>query len=213
MNTLNEYYSHRVEEYEDIYYRDDLVRQNEQTEIHNELRSIFKNKSVLEVACGTGYWTKTISEVANNILAIDYSKDVIDVAKSKNLSADFLVDDAYKLKKVENSFNGGCANFWFSHVPRNIISEFLNTFHDKLAKGSHVFMADNIFLKGIGGDLIRKQGDENTYKVRTLSDGSTYEIIKNYYSREELAERFKDYVSDIEIIFRKCFWWIKYKTR
>ncbi|MGD8305266.1 MAG: class I SAM-dependent methyltransferase, partial [Ignavibacteria bacterium] len=158
MNTLNEYYSYRAKEYEDIYYRNDPARQKEQNEIHNELRSIFKNKSVLEVACGTGYWTKTISEVASNILAIDYSRDVIDIAKSKNLSADFLIDDAYKMQKVGNGFNAGCANFWVSHVPKTRISEFLNTFYDKLAKDSYVFMSDNIFMKGIGGDLIQKEG-------------------------------------------------------
>jgi hypothetical protein len=65
--------------------------------------------------------------------------------------------------------------------------------------GSKVFIADNIFLKDVGGELIRKTDDTNTYKKRELSDGSIYEIIKNYYSEIELEEIFKEYAENLSI--------------
>ena len=213
METINKYYSNRANEYEAIYNRDDPIRQAEQTNIHNELESVFKARSVLEIACGTGYWTKTISKAAYKVLAIDYSPEVIEVAKSKNINAEFIVDDAFSLSKVEGIFDGGCANFWFSHIPKNKIKIFLETFHSKLEKGSPVFMADNIFIDGIGGELIHKSGDENTYKLRTLENGSRYEIIKNYYTKKELRDYLNNFCTDLEIVFGNCFWRIKYKTR
>jgi len=212
LETINKYYSHRANEYEAIYNRDDPIRQEEQSRIHHELELIFKDKSVLEIACGTGYWTKTISKAADKVLAIDYSQEVIEVAKSKNINAEFIVDDAFSLSKVEGIFDGGCANFWFSHIPKNKIKIFLETFHGKLEKGSSVFMADNIFIDGVGGELIYKSGDENTYKLRALEDGSRYEILKNYYTKKELEYLFKLYSTNLEITFNKCFWWIKYKN-
>lgn len=33
-------------------------------------------RRVLEVACGTGYWTKTLSETAERIVAKDIGEDV-----------------------------------------------------------------------------------------------------------------------------------------
>jgi SAM-dependent methyltransferase len=208
---VKDYYSKRAREYEQIYHRDDPVRQSELTSIKDELISVFKNKTVLEAACGTGYWTEVISKSAGRVVAFDFSPEVIEIARAKKLKAEFLLDDAYKMKNIKGTYEGGCANFWFSHIPKNKISGFLDCFHRKLIPGSIVFIADNVYMEGIGGELIHKPGDLNTYKKRTLSDGSTYEIIKNYYSEDELREIFKDYSRDIEIIFGKCFWRVKYR--
>jgi len=211
MNNINEYYSKRAKEYEQIYYRDDPVRQSELAKIKNLIRNSFRNKSVLEIACGTGYWTKTVTQTAKNITAVDSSAEMLEVAKAKMLKANFMLDNAYSLKNVREKFNGGLANFWFSHIHKSQINSFLDTFHKKLQTKSIVIMTDNVFNKAIGGELIKIHGNENTYKVRTLGDGTTYRILKNYYNEEELNVIFKKYSSEIKIYFGKCYWWIKYK--
>ncbi len=208
---MKDYYSKRAREYEQIYYRDDPQRQNELEQIKNELGSCFQNETVLEAACGTGYWTEVISRVAKRTTAFDFSKEVLEVAKSKKLNAEFIVDNIYEMKNITGFFNSGCANFLFSHIPKNKINDFLNLFHSKLQHGSIIFMTDNIFIEGVGGNLLTKPGDENTYKRRVLSDGTAYEIIKNYYSEEELKEIFNRYSSDPEVTIGKCFWRVKYK--
>ena len=76
MNSINEYYHH-----------DDPVRQGELAKIKNLLRNSFRNKSVLEAACGTGYWTKTVAQSANNISAVDNSVEMLEIAKAKNTGA------------------------------------------------------------------------------------------------------------------------------
>lgn len=45
-------------------------------------------------------------------------------------------------------------------------------------------MADNIYIKSIGGTLIYKENDPNTYKLRTLDNGTKYEIIKTITPRK-----------------------------
>lgn len=211
MNSINEYYNKRAKEYEQIYYRDDPVRQSELSKIKNLLRNSFRNKSVLEVACGTGYWTKAVAQTAKNITAVDYSVEMIQLAKVKEFKATLINDDAFSLNNVNGNFNAGLANFWFSHIPQNQIISFLNTFHKKLKPNSTIIMADNIYDEEFGGKLIEKANDENTYKNRTLKDGTSYQIIKNYYNEEELNTIFKEYSSEIKIQFGKYYWWIKYK--
>jgi 2-polyprenyl-3-methyl-5-hydroxy-6-metoxy-1,4-benzoquinol methylase len=211
LNNINEYYNKRANEYEQIYHRDDPVRQSELSKIKNLVRNSFRNKSVLEIACGTGYWTEAAVKTTINITAVDYSTKMLEVAKAKNIKANLVIDDAYSLDNVNGNFNAGLANFWFSHIPKSKIKSFLFTFHKKLQPRSVIIMADNIYDREFGGEFIEKTNDENTYKNRMLKDGTSYHIIKNYYNEEDLNTIFKMYSSEIKIHFGKFYWWIKYK--
>ena len=55
------YYSDRAKEYEEIYAWRDPDRQAEQDLMGMELKKAFKGKRVLDIGCGTGYWTQMIS--------------------------------------------------------------------------------------------------------------------------------------------------------
>ncbi len=213
--TLEEYYARRAKEYEDIYYRDDAQRQAEQLKIRSALKEALKGADVLEVACGTGYWTQFLSETASGITATDFNQEVLDIAKHKNFICPVYLEtaDAYDLPFAAGTFTGGLANFWFSHIPKSRIHEFLSGFHNKLQPGSCVFIADNMNVPGVGGDLIVKPGDENTYKLRTLKDGTSREVLKNYFTRHELFQIFKNYspsLTEDDIYIGECFWFIKY---
>jgi DNA-binding transcriptional MerR regulator len=210
---MEKYYSDRAMEYEKIYNRNDSVRQEEQEEIKEKIREVFINKSVLEVASGTGYWTEIISQVATKLTAIDISEETLIEARKKNLefrNVDFKIADSYRLDKIQGEFNAGCANFWFSHIPKSRIEEFMEGFHKRLGKGSVVFIADNVYVCGIGGELISKHGEVDTYKIRELSNGEKYEILKNYYTEDELKTIFRKYTNDLQVKIGSCFWWIWY---
>ena len=74
---MEQYYNNRAKEYDSVYFRNDEVRQNEQKLIKEQMIGLFIGKNVLEVACGTGYWTETIAQVANTIVATDISVDML----------------------------------------------------------------------------------------------------------------------------------------
>jgi ubiquinone/menaquinone biosynthesis C-methylase UbiE len=215
IETLATYYARRANEYEEIYYRHDLQRQKEQVDIQANMKDVLLGADVLEVACGTGYWTQFVSETANRITATDFNQEVLEIAKHKRYSCPISLEkaDAYNLPFESKTFTAGLANFWFSHIPKNRIEYFLNGFHKVLKAGSNVFIADNMNVAGVGGDLIRKQGDDNTYKLRTLKDGTQQEVLKNYFTKEELFQIFKKYdpmLSEDNITIGKCFWYLKY---
>lgn len=210
---LQDYYNRRATEYEDIYHRRDPIRQKELTEIENAMKAALTNRNVLEIACGTGFWTAMAADVAKHILAIDISEKMLAIAKAKSLPnkrVKFCTGDAYSLDSVRGTFNAGIANFWFSHVPKSRLNDFLHRFHEKLMSGAVVFMADNIYVPGIGGELITKSGCEDTFKLRELADGSEYEVIKNYYNANQLREILEPLSSELEISVGDCFWWLSY---
>ena len=115
---IKNYYGRRAEEYEQIYNRDDPVRQAELNGIKKEMTLIFAGRSVLEAACGTGHFTEVISRSAKVITAFDFSPEVIEVAKSKNLNAYFLIDDAYEMKNITGSFDAGCEFLILAYTQR-----------------------------------------------------------------------------------------------
>lgn len=215
MNRINKYYSKRAQEYEQIYQRDDPVRQSEQNKIAEEIKKIFYNKNVLEVACGTGFWTVFLSKTANKIIAIDNSDEVIEIAQSKSYKCPvfFKKCDAYSLPFSAFSFDGGLANFWFSHIPKDKIKLFLDDFHRVLSNQAIVFIADNVFDEDIGGKLVREKGNDNTYKIRFLENGDKYKILKNYYSEKELLNIFSIYGNILNMYFGNCFWYICYELK
>lgn len=213
---LQDYYGARALEYEKVYHREDVDYQQELSLLITNLKALLKDRTVLEIACGTGYWTKVAAEVAKHIVGIDIRSEVIEIANEKNLSSDkveFIIGDAYRLEMLEKSFDFGLANFWFSHIPKNKIDNFLEGFHKKLKQGSRVFMADNVFVKGRGGELIIKENSEDTYKLRELSDGSKHEILKNYYSYNELYDIFEPITEDLNIFVGKSFWYVNYTVK
>ncbi|MBD0381952.1 class I SAM-dependent methyltransferase [Paenibacillus sp. WST5] len=211
---MQDYYGARADEYERIYKREDPDYQQGLTMLAQAMTNVVRGQRVLEVACGTGYWTQFAAEVADHITGVDIRPEVLQIAKAKPWPANkvaLCVGDAYRLEQVEGEFECGVANFWFSHVPKNRIDEFLEGFHHRLGAGASVFMADNVYVPGRGGELIRKDDSEDTYKRRELADGSQHEIIKNYYSFEELHDIFKPYVKHLNIFVGSSFWYVSYK--
>lgn len=211
-NSLNEYYSKRALEYDSIYKRSDSSRLKEQQILADLIIKKFKDKFVLELACGTGFWTKYLAQSASKVLATDYSLEMLTIAANivskKNIF--FIHADAYNPPKSRPLFNGLMANFWFSHIPKDKISKFLEEIHKRLSKDSLVFLADGIYRKDLGGELVMKKGLKDTYKLRTLRNGEKFEIIKNYYSKGELSKIFSKYSRKFTIKYMSHFWIVWY---
>ena len=211
---MQEYYRARAREYEQIYHRDDPVRQGEQAAIAEAMKETFRDRRVLEGACGTGFWTEVAAEAAQHVVAVDIAPEMLDIARAKGLSPDkveFRAGDAYALESVAGTFDAGLANFWFSHIPKARIVEFLDGFHERIGKGALVFMADNVYVPGVGGELVTRSGSEDTFKRRTLSDGSRHEVLKNYYDVDQLRRTLSSHATDLHIHVGRCFWWVRYR--
>src|SRR6266480_1914240 len=104
---LQEYYHRRAPGYDSLYHRAD--RQEELDEAAKILQQIFFGKEVLEIACGTGYWTERISQTAKFIFASDINESMLAIARSRSYPGNvlFSLEDFYHLKpekKFESFF-------------------------------------------------------------------------------------------------------------
>ena len=210
---LRRYYDERADVYDDMYLRRDPRWRKNLEALAGEMAKTLKGRSVLEVACGTGFWTEIVAKAAAHVVAVDASEKMLAVArKRKNRSAnvEYVHGDAYSLEEISGRFDAGLANFWLSHVPKSRINEFLSNFHNRLERPALVFMADNRYNPGIGGQLIAKAGIEDTFKLRETSDGSKHEVLKNYYDRDTLERLLSPKAAGLKIHETKYFWSVKY---
>jgi len=116
--TLLDYYARRAEEYEQIYQKPEC--QAKLALLKAYLVKLSAGRDVLEVACGTGYWTAHLAPFTRSILATDAADEVLDVARAKAYpprQVRFEQADAYTLDAITGVFIAGFAGFWWSHVP------------------------------------------------------------------------------------------------
>ena len=156
----------------------------------NWLQQNVAHRDVLEVACGTGHWTKVAAATARRILASDISSELVHAARRETDAhlVDFMVADACKLPVTPNTFNCGMAHFLMSHIPRPDICPFIGSFSRYFTPGSRMLFSDTKWVEGYRLPIARRDKDGNTYDIRTLKDGSQYEILKNYLTSAEWRE-------------------------
>lgn len=214
---LVDYYSRRAPEYDAIYRRRDPARQAEQRRLAAAMRAALGGRRVLEVACGTGYWTAKVARAALAITAVDASAAMLARARRRRLPpgrVEFAVGDAFALAAVPGRFDGGLAAFWVSHVPRAALGGFLDRFHARLEPGAAVVLADNVLVPGVGGELVAgPAGGGDTYKLRQLADGSHHRVLKNYFTEADLTALLASRAEELALHFGGSFWWASYRTR
>jgi SAM-dependent methyltransferase len=185
-STMQSYYAARALEYDRIYLKPE--RQTDLRAIEQWLPHKFADARVIEVACGTGYWTRVIAPVASHVLALDAAPETIRIAKTRvpEGKVDFLVGDAHALPQHVGQFDAAFGGFWFSHVPKTRQREFLVGLAARLEPGAKVVFLDNRYVEGSSSPVTAHDAEGNTFQNRQLSDGSTYRVLKNFPSEAEL---------------------------
>src|SRR5258707_13891763 len=123
---LEKYYAKRASEYEQVYEK--AERQDELEWLRKRIPAIFAGRTVLEVACGTGYWTQFIAKAAKKVHACDINEAVLEIAREKPIPkdrVDFFRADAISLEGVPVDCDAAFAGFWWSHVRKSELAKFV----------------------------------------------------------------------------------------
>jgi len=209
---MEAYYARRAREYEKIY--DKPERQADLARLREDIPALFRGERVLEIACGTGYWTPLIAEAATSVLAVDFSDETLQVARAKPYpkgNVVFQQGDAYALPAWPERFSASYAGFWWSHVPLERLDAFLAGLHARLAPGARVAFMDNLYVDGSSTPLARRDAAGNTYQERRLADGSRHEVLKNFPAPGELEARLARAGTDVKVTRYEYYWLATYR--
>ena len=204
---LTDYYAERATEYDAIYRKPE--RQEDIKLLSKLLSNLLQRRHVLEVACGTGFWTQYLATQSKTITATDYNEAVLAIARDRLANRNNVrveQADAFALDNVTGDFNAGLAAFWWSHLTKTQTDLFLKTFHAKLLPGSLVVITDSRYVEGSNTPISCTDSEGNTYQKRVLSDGREFKVLKNFTTQAEFFEQVASYGRNIQFKTLTYFW-------
>lgn len=208
------YYKDRASEYEKIYHNP--AEQEDLRIATTVFQDLFAQKTVLEIACGTGYWTERIAKTATSVLATDINQSVIDIAmQRKTGNITFEIADMFELDRSE-TFDGVFGGFIWSHILLEDLDRFLNRVAGFLKPAGTLVFADCSAVAGTKHDLknIVKTDDRgNTFQNRTLEDGSRHLVLKNFPTKDFLVQKLSTIADEINFIELEYYWIVSCKLK
>lgn len=209
---MKNYYAARAKEYDNIYSKPE--RQNDLQEVRAWLTAALAGRTVLEIACGTGYWTQFYAPSAQRVVALDAANETLAIAAERvSPNVQLLQGDAFDLPAFDMSFDAAFAGFWWSHISRKDIIRFLTGLHGSLEPGAKIIILDNRFVPGSSTPIAEQDAAGNTYQLRALQDGSRHRVLKNFPAREQLLADILPYAESSHYHEWKYFWAIEYSLK
>lgn len=193
------YYRARAGEYDEWFYRvgryDHGAEINqrwfdEAAEVMQELHQIGPVEIVMELACGTGIWTRELLKVGRQITAIDASSEVIEINRQKLQSVNVRYEQADLFTwEPDREYDLVVFAFWLSHVPPGRLDSFLSKVGRAVRRGGQVFMVDSRPDQTSTAKDKPIQMDSEAYQVRKLNDGREFRIVKVFYGPDDLSAK------------------------
>jgi demethylmenaquinone methyltransferase/2-methoxy-6-polyprenyl-1,4-benzoquinol methylase len=194
------YYAERAPEYDDWWYRrgryelepDALARwQADAAQAERALEAFAAGGSVLELAAGTGIWTRKLVRLADRVVAVDANSETLALNTAE---ADLVLADIFDWRPAER-FDLVFFSFWLSHVPEERFDEFWSLVRGALVPGGRVFLVDS----GAGDTAHTGTDQADGEETRSLADGRTFRIVKRRWAPAELAQRVRPLGFELEL--------------
>ena len=205
-----EYYRERAPEYDDWFYQrgrydeGDRRRREWQAETGRAfaiLRSLGTVETALELAGGTGLWTEHLLRQASHLTVVDSSPEALELARRRvrdDPRATFAVADLFAYRPARR-FDLVSFTFWLSHVPPARLPGFFALLQRSLRPGGVLYAVDQ-------SPTARKHTRGDHGQERTLADGRTFEIVKVYYTADEVADLFTAHGFHAEVTATPTLW-------
>jgi ubiquinone/menaquinone biosynthesis C-methylase UbiE len=210
--TMVAYYASRAPEYDRIYQKPE--RQADIAILRERLPACFAGKRVLEIACGTGFWTQVIAPRARAVVALDAAPETMAIAARRVPAGTvrFVQGDAYDLPTDLGVFDAAFAGFWFSHVPLARQRAFLQGLGAVLAPGASVVLLDNRYVPGSSTPIAETDLQGNSYQMRKLDDGTAHRVLKNFPTEARLRQVLDGLGGQLVLTELDYYWMLQYQV-
>jgi SAM-dependent methyltransferase len=188
------YYAARAPEYDDWWFRRGRYDLGDEwnegwhadvAEVEAALEAFGPAGEVLELAAGTGLWTRHLARVASRLVAVDASPEMLEENRARVEDAvEYVVADLFSWEPSEQ-FDACFFGFWLSHVPEPRFDDFWALVRATLRPGGRVFLVDSY----VGDTVHTGVPNGADLERRRVSDGREFTIVKRRWEPEALAAR------------------------
>ena len=167
-------------------YEDSAIWELGGSEVAEALDSFRPSGDVLELACGTGMWTRRLLRHATTVTAVDAAPEMLAVAAGRFGEGRVRFVEANLFTWTpDRRYDVVFFAFWLSHVPLERFESFWSLVADCLEPHGRVFFVDDAYRTA--EELI--DGALSSTIRRRLDNGTAYRIVKVPYQPRDLEER------------------------
>jgi ubiquinone/menaquinone biosynthesis C-methylase UbiE len=174
------YYDARAREYDDwiegVGVYADRVRPGWEEEVE-ALRSALEAlppARTLDVACGSGYFTRFLP---GEVVGLDQSANMVDVARARDAADDYVIADALELPFEDAAFERLFTGHFYGHLEEPERVRFL-------AEARRVAPEVVVLDSAMNDGVIAQEG----WQERELRDGTRWQVYKRFFEPYQLAE-------------------------
>jgi ubiquinone/menaquinone biosynthesis C-methylase UbiE len=174
------YYDARAREYDDWIEGVGLYADRERPGWEEELEALrsalqaLPPARTLDVACGTGFFTRFLP---GEVVALDQSANMIDIARSRGAASDYVVADALELPFDDGAFDRVFTGHFYGHLKDQ---ERLRFLAEARRVARELVVLDSAMNEGVV--------EQEAWQERELKDGTRWRVYKRFFEPEQLAE-------------------------
>ena len=169
---------------------------------------LLEGQQVLELACGTAYWTALLAQAAGFVLATDNNPAMLKAAQQRDLpmgKVQIAQIDALDLQ-LEGGYSACFAGFFWSHIKREDHARFLAGVRRAVGKDGLLVLVDDTYQEHDAAPVARTDAQGNTYQIERLGNGERYEYVKNFPTDSWLRKHLAPYTKDLRILRLEHYW-------
>jgi demethylmenaquinone methyltransferase/2-methoxy-6-polyprenyl-1,4-benzoquinol methylase len=198
-----QYYRERAGEYDEWFFRQGRYdRGSEHRDqwfgevaiVEAALEATRPQGNILELACGTGLWTRRLAGEGRRIVAVDAAPEAIALNRERLAShcVEYVEADLFSWVPPAGAFDMVFFAFWLSHVPPAKFDGFWGMVRRALKADGVAFFVDSL-LDQASTAVDHDALDASGVVHRRLNDGRTFRVVKQFYEpatlERALAER------------------------
>ena len=175
---MKEYYDTRAPEYDEWYLGIGRFASRERPGWRDAVQALERAVGALpaartlDVACGTGFLTRHLS---GDVTGLDQSRRMIEIARERMPSAQFVNAEAIPLPFGDGSFERVFTGHFYGHLDRDERDAFVT---DARRVAPELIVVDS---------AVRPDHEREEVQERILNDGSAFEVYKRYFDGAGLA--------------------------
>jgi SAM-dependent methyltransferase len=215
------YYRERAEEYDDWWFRHGRYDHGpdanarwfaDAAEVKAALEQFEPVGEVLELACGTGLWTRHLAALGQHVTAVDASPEMLELNRKRvkgervvnhdegngegavnhegveGPSVTYMEADIFDWEP-DRRYDVCFFSFWLSHVPEERFAAFWGKVRRALTPEGRVFLLDSS-RNDLASAIDHELPDEGDHvMLRRLANGSEFQIVKRFYEPHALERQ------------------------
>ena len=149
-------------------------------------------RHALELACGTGLFTRLVAPRVDQLLALDGSPEVIAINRARvaATNVEYALQDLFAWRPARR-YDLIFMSFWLSHVPDERFDSFWSSVRAGLAAGGIAYVIDS------GWDTTSTAANHvypdraHGIAMRKLNDGREFRVVKIFHDPRQLEQRLR----------------------